>query len=148
MLKRSVSLALVFLAVMLLAACAGLGQTGSNNNQGAGSAADLEGHEWVLTELNGQPVIAGAQATAKFENGRVSGSTSCNSYGGEYSLNGDQLALSELVQTEMACMDPEGVMQQEAAFNQAMAQAASYQAAADRLEIRNAAGDVVLVFTR
>jgi heat shock protein HslJ len=134
---------LVVLVVMLLSACTGQG----GNQQGNDNRANLEGREWRLVEINGQPALESVEATATFANGEVAGSTSCNSYGGEYRVNGDLITIGTLVQTEMACMG-EGIMEQEGAFTQAMMQAASFQATADRLEIRNGAGETTLVFTR
>jgi heat shock protein HslJ len=132
--------ALILMAAALLSACGLLGQ------QGGASQASLEGIEWKLTELNGQPVLAGTTPTAKFEEGSVSGSTGCNSYGGQYSLSGESITISNLAQTEMACLDPEGVMDQETAFGMAMNSAASYTASESRLEIINSSGETVLVF--
>ena len=48
--------------------------------------------------------------------------------------------------TAMACLSPEGVMDQEQAFLAALASVTSYQLAGERLELLDSTGDVVLSF--
>ncbi|MBN2556225.1 MAG: META domain-containing protein [Anaerolineales bacterium] len=85
-----------------LAACAGP----------APSADPVEG-EWTLFAYRKTSPIEGTTITARFENGEVSGSGGCNSYFGSYVLDGVQLTIEGLAWTEMACLNPEGVMEQE-----------------------------------
>jgi len=130
----------IFLAA-LLAACA--------QNEGAGkSGGDMAGHEWTLTEINGSPAITGRPVTLKIEDGQAGGSSGCNSYGGEAALAGTKISITNLVSTEMACMDPAGIMDQEAAYLQTLSQVASFTTAGTRLEFKNAAGETTLVFSR
>ena len=133
---RNATYFFILLILALLAACVFPGS----------SSAGLEG-AWTLTSINGQPPIAGSTISATFENGEVGGRSGCNSYGGKYSASGKKLSTSALMMTEMACMDPQGVMEQEAAYLQALSQAASFTATDGRLEIRNASGETILVFT-
>jgi heat shock protein HslJ len=101
----------------------------------------------VLVSLNGQEPLPGTQVTLRFEEQELGGEASCNDYGGSYTTTPDGgLTITELIQTEMACLEPEGVMEQEASYMGTLAVAASYQVAGERLEIRNAAGETVLVF--
>jgi heat shock protein HslJ len=46
----------------------------------------------------------------------------------------------------MACLDPEGIMEQEDAYLAALQSAAAYRLVDERLQIENAAGEAVLVF--
>ena len=46
----------------------------------------------------------------------------------------------------MACMDPEGVMEQDQAFLAALASAASYRLGGAQLELLDAMGSVILAF--
>ena len=77
------------------------------------SEPTLDGITWVLTTYNDARPIDGALPTMEFEDGQVSGTTGCNHYSGSYQIKGDTISFSALSQTEMACMDPEGVMEQE-----------------------------------
>ncbi|MBE0697540.1 MAG: META domain-containing protein [Anaerolineaceae bacterium] len=128
-------IALALLITILISSCSGL--NGSSN---------LEG-KWKLSLINGQAPLTGSTISAKFEKGEIGGNSGCNSYGGKYSTSGNKLTLSQLAMTEMACMDPQGVMDQESAFLQAFGQAASYSLNGGNLEVQNASGDTILVFT-
>lgn len=131
--------AMMILAALLLAACAPGSPTG---------AADPTGVEWKLVEINGKPALAGSNVTLTFEDGKGGGKGGCNSYGGSYRIQGGSLSFSDLFQTEMACMDPAGVMDQETEYLQTLGQAAGYQISGERLELKNAAGETVLVFQK
>jgi heat shock protein HslJ len=60
--------------------------------------------------------IPGTTITATFEDGQVRGSAGCNSYFGSYQVNGDKISVGQMGITEMACLEPEGVMDQELMF--------------------------------
>ena len=74
---------------------------------------EFEGLTWMLTGINNESPMEGAQLTLKFEGGQVSGNAGCNSYGGNYVYEGDGITFSDLYSTEMYCMEPDGVMEQE-----------------------------------
>ena len=137
---RAIGLALAM--ACLLAACSGLGA----GSPGGGPA--LAGSEWALVSLRGQPPLAGTTITLKFESDKAGGSAGCNSYGGPYTARGGRLTLTDVAATMMACLDPAGVMEQEAAYLQALSQAAGYRATDAQLEIQDAAGETALVFSR
>jgi heat shock protein HslJ len=138
MLLRKTAIPFLLVLTLLIAACA---------TPSGPAGEDLSG-VWTLTALNGQEPLAGSTVTARFENGEVGGQAGCNSYGGQYSLDGQQLSVSALFQTEMACMEPEGVMDQESVFLQTLSQAASFSITGDQLEIQNAASETVLTFSK
>jgi heat shock protein HslJ len=53
------------------------------------------------------PPIAGSDPTAAFDaQGRVSGSTGCNSYEAAYVVDGQELAVGTIASTLVACVDP------------------------------------------
>ncbi len=66
-----------------------------------------------LTLVRSHPV------TIEFDNGSVTGTASCNGYGGTFEINGSSIAIQDLFMTEMACMPPE-TMILEAAFAEAL----------------------------
>ncbi len=104
----------------------------------------LEGTAWVLELLRGQPLIAGTTITLEFKSGQVVGSAGCNGYGGPFQVQGDQLTVGQVARTMMFCESPAGVMEQEENFSQALSTVARYQATSGRLELLDAAGQVVL----
>jgi heat shock protein HslJ len=133
-------LALVLLAVALLA-CS---PTTGDGTQAPATA--LEGAEWRLLTLNGRAPLAGTTITARFSQGQIGGSSGCNSYFGSYTLRGRALQIQNLGGTEMACLEPEGVMEQEQTFLQTLGEAASYGLANDQLRLQDAQGKELLVF--
>jgi heat shock protein HslJ len=135
------SLFILALLALVLAAC----QPGQG---GGASGGEISGVEWKLSQLNGSAPIAGRDVTLKIDGTQAGGNAGCNGYGGTVALDGAKVSFSELMQTEMACMDPVGIMDQETAFLQTLSQAASFSATADRLELKNAAGETVLVFMK
>ena len=135
-------LSLLAIIISLLAsACAGAAPQ-------SGSSETIQGIEWQLESLNGNPPMEGSTVTLIFEEETAGGSGGCNSYGGSYTLGSDNtISFSELFQTEMACLE-QGIMDQEAVYMQTLASAATYQATADNLEILDASGTTVLSFVR
>ena len=113
------------------------------------AAASLEGTEWVLVSLQGSLPLAGTHIWLIFEDEQARGSAGCNQYGGPYTVTGmGALAFQEFDITEQACLEPEGVMEQEMVYMAALHMAAAYQLAGDRLEIQDSAGETILAFDR
>ena len=80
------------------------------------SSTRLTGETWVLTTFNNQQAISEHQPTLQFELEQVSGNTGCNHYGGDYQINGDEISFEGIYSTEMACLAPAGLMQQEQTY--------------------------------
>lgn len=85
----------------------------------------------VLGYNNGQEAVVslvlGTELTAEFsDDGMVSGSAGCNDYTGEYSVDGDTVSIATLAQTSRACIEPDGVMDQELQYLQALQSAATW----------------------
>ena len=111
----------------------------------------LEDTRWVL-ESYGEPgnlkaLIADTEITAEFVSAEetVKGSAGCNSYFGSYELKGSQLSIpGPIGATEMYCMEPEGVMDQEQEYLAALQLAASYEIDGNELQIN--CSSQVLIF--
>ena len=106
----------------------------------------LDGTQWVLVTLEGEPPLMGKAPSAEFSADQISGSAGCNHYFGTYAVSGGEITITDVARTEMYCMDPEGVMDQEEAFLAALASAASYRLSEARLELLDATGGVILAF--
>jgi len=144
---RRTTLVLATLALIaLLAACATVKQV-----RQPVAWPDLEDSEWVLFSINSQPPVDGSTITIRFRNpNELAGNAGCNHYGARYSTgDGNRFAISEqgIGQTEMECKVPEGVMQQERAYLEALMSAAAVWMAHGRLEFGDAAGKTILSFT-
>ena len=116
-----------------------------------GDVVDFEDEDWVL-ETYGEPgdlqaVIEGTEITAVFDSDtqEVRGSAGCNSYFGEYEVSNKQLSITGLGNTEMYCMEPEGVMEQEEQYLGSFRLAESYEIEDGKLRISCSDG-TVLVF--
>lgn len=111
---------------------------------------DLTGTQWRLTSY-GEPgsetqIIEETEVTLQFEQeGQAGGSGGCNSYGAQYEIFNGTISFTEMMATEMAC-DGEGVMDQEAAYFQALRSAESFELIDGELKIWYNDGQSVLNF--
>jgi len=111
----------------------------------------LEGGTWQLVSYSDaggvQKIpVANTQVTATFDDGKMTGNASCNSYFAPCRQDGDKLTISNAGSTMMACLAP-GVMIQEAAYLEALQRAATFKINAGQLEIVDAKGKTILVYT-
>lgn len=106
-----------------------------------GSGSDLNGTAWTLQSYGGESLIADTTMTAEFESGEVSGSASCNHYFGSYQIKGDQITVEGLGWTEMACMDPDGIMEQEQTIMSLLSKAVSYRIESGMLRLQIESGE-------
>jgi heat shock protein HslJ len=133
--NKSVTLImLVGLMALLLAACDGAGDTASDA---------LDGTSWSLTAYRKTRPIPGTTLTAAFEDGEVRGSAGCNTYGGPYQVSGDTITVGVLAITEMGCMEPEGVLEQETMFIEYLRDAQSYRLVDGQLQIISSDGETL-----
>ncbi len=106
----------------------------------------INGTTWLLTSLDNQPVLENTNVTIDFVDGKVSGSSGCNSYGGTYSVRKEKITTDSIVMTLMACMDA-GVMEQETAFLEILQNAQTYEVTDSQLLIHSSEGKS-LTFTQ
>lgn len=138
----STSLFVVLVMLSLTVGCRLSDDTGENN-----LVADLTGTEWILTLLNGEALLQDTRITLSFAD-KVTGNAGCNYYEAEYTATGGTLVIPEVVRTAMDCPVPEGILEQESTYVEALYSAASYQIVEDQFEIANEMGETTLVFTR
>jgi heat shock protein HslJ len=121
-------------------------------------SGSLDGSSWELETLNGRDLAPGTTITLVFDDGTFYGYGGCNAYGrlaqggsagsGQYQATPEgALAFRGLAIDNKACPAPVGVMDQEKAYIEALSSAASFQLRGDRLEIFDADGFVVLLFS-
>ena len=134
------------LTAHLLTACDVIGGVTSSSDSAA-----LESKTWVLisygVEGRLETVLKGAEITVMFipDEDEIRGSSGCNHYFGDYEITGSELTVSNLAFTEMACLTPEGVMEQEQLFLSMLTAAESFQVQGKQLIILSA-NDQVLKF--
>jgi len=110
------------------------------------SGTRLAGTEWRLTSMSGRALIEGTEMSLTFDETTFSGSAGCNTYGGSYSADAVALRGRGIYATEMGCMEPEGVLEQEQAYLAALATVVSYRVENGRLEMHDEAGSQILTF--
>jgi heat shock protein HslJ len=150
-LGRTIIGGIILMLAALLAACAAAAQ-----DLPLVQGTDLPGTGWVLVSQSGHALREGTlkegtAITLRFGDTSIEGFAGCNTYGGSYSASEDSLRLSDLYWTEMACVEPEGVMAQEQAYLKALNATAGFQivqdqGGGDRLELYDEAGAQTLAF--
>jgi heat shock protein HslJ len=110
----------------------------------AGGSASLAGTSWMLASLNGQAPVANTTVTLNFSANAVSGSDGCNNYSGAYSVDGSNITFGPLRTTLMAC--PEPIMQQAAAYQQALANAKTFKIEGGQLMLMDGSGVALATF--
>ena len=112
----------------------------------------LEDTTWVLESYgekgNLQTVPEDIEISAEFVSSErtVKGYAGCNSYFGSYEVDGSQLSIpGPIGATEMYCMEPEGVMDQEQEYLKTLQTAESFQLQDGKLQIT--CGSEILNYT-
>jgi heat shock protein HslJ len=108
--------------------------------------ATLDGTQWRLSEWSVSSLNpTDFEITASFADGRISGKSGVNSYGGEYTLGpGDGFSPGALVSTLMA--GPEPAMRAEQAYTALLSAARSYMLAGSRLTLYDEGGNESLIY--
>lgn len=111
-----------------------------SQERATGKTMSLTGSQWQVEAIDGDPVAEDSDVTIAFsDEGRVSGSSSCNRYHGGWNASDNQLEFSRMAATRMACLEP--LMQQENRFLKLLGDVRHYQFAADgRLVLETADG--------
>ena len=130
-------LILLFVLSLAISACA------------AGDPSEALIGTWTLTSYGPAdapvPAIEDSGAQLIFnEDGTLGGNSGCNGFGGDYTVEGNEITFGEIVSTLMACEDPR--MEQEEAVHQVLTDTATFEINGNTLTLTN--NDMVLVLTR
>jgi heat shock protein HslJ len=108
----------------------------------------LNGTAWRLTGWSVSSIDpASVTITVAFADGRISGNSGVNSYGGAYSVGiGNTISLGAIAMTEMA--GPEPAMRAESAYQALLAQVASFKLSGSTLTFFDKGGNESLIFTK
>ena len=98
----------------------------------------LAGTSWLLVSYGPEDapitLLPNTEITVEFKEGNIQGSAGCNNFFGIYEIKQESITISEVAQTEMACLD-EKVMEQEIAFTEALIKAKSFTVDGETLTI-------------
>ena len=97
-------LLVAFVGILLVVAC-------------GAKSLDMDGTVWQLVSSNGGAPIEGTEITLRFEEGRVRGSSGCNTYDGGYTLGEDgAFNAGQIAVNEIGSKETKGVMDQEVEY--------------------------------
>ena len=141
--KRQFYFTMLILVILLfsIVSCARTASTPTSN---------LEDTRWTLESYgepgNLQAVLEGTEITATFESakGQVRGSAGCNTYFADYEINDNKLSILQMAYTEIGCLEPEGILEQEQEYLQTLLAAESFQLRNEKLQID--CGDHILLY--
>lgn len=93
---------------------------------------ELEGSKWQLVSLNGTGLLPGTTITLEFSEGKATGMSDCNRYGGGYAIKAPNLInIYELMNTELSCGELSD--KQSEVYLQHLAKAICYRVVDNRL---------------
>ena len=109
--------------------------------------------EWILELITengqGKKPVADTEVTLRFSAEKLTGSAGCNGYFASYQTGDDrQLSITDIASTEMWCLQPEGIMEQETKFLQWLDEANSYGINDDQLTLYGNDREQKLVFRK
>jgi heat shock protein HslJ len=107
--------------------------------------------EWEVTAfLQGDAVsspVLDTEITASFgSDGTLAGSAGCNTYTATYTTDRGEIEISQPASTRMFCPEPEGVMEQEAAYLAALPTAVQFRLDGGSLALLSADGTYVAAY--
>jgi heat shock protein HslJ len=126
-------LAVVLFAFLALAACAG------------GKSPSIEG-QWKLVSYTQTAAAPDVETSIEFKDGQMSGNVGCNSFGGDYTVDGGTISFDSIMSTMMFCEGPVG--DQELAVLSVLQESATFVMEGNTLMITSANGDASIVLER
>jgi heat shock protein HslJ len=117
----------------------------------ATESATLENTEWQAVGINNGKGGVGSTATtssstAVFAEGQLSGMGGCNQFTATYESEGDQITIGPAAATRMFCEEPEGIMDQEQQYFEALGRARTFSLTPEKLELRDENGSLQVGF--
>lgn len=114
------------------------------------TSASLEDTKWQLSGMAQNDAIMHMAIDQniyfQIENGAIGGTGGCNTFGGDISIESNDISISHLFSTLMACLD-EDVNQREQAFFNILENAASYEILRQSLTLFDADGQLLATFS-
>lgn len=109
--------------------------------------------KWVVTAFRREGELARTLPDTEItlvlaDDGSVIGSGGCNVYRATYAVSGGSIEIAAPFSTRKACLQPDGVMEQEAAYLEVLPRARSYRLDGDTLHLLTAEGSTVAELAR
>ena len=122
-----ISFVLIIIFGLMVSSCSSLNGT---------AVDELGGSKWNLLHIQKSMPIPDIIITIEFEDSEVTGTSGCNTYFGEYMIKGNEISFGQLAATEMACLDPEGIMDQEQGYLTFLSEVVAFSIEGDRLILK------------
>jgi len=111
------------------------------------SSLSIQG-QWQLVSYGSPsaqtPAVPDVEASIEFNTeGRISGNVGCNSFGGEYTVDGNTITFGSIMSTMMACMGP--VEEQESAVLSVLQKSTTFVIDGNTMTVTSANGDASIV---
>jgi heat shock protein HslJ len=108
---------------------------------------------WTVTGFRRTDAVVspvdGTTLTATFtDEGEIRGGAGCNTYRAPFTVDGAAIEISQPASTRKFCAEPDGVMEQEAAYLEALASASRFRLDGRALQLTRDDGTVAVTLTR
>lgn len=104
----------------------------------------IDGSTYLSETVTGHLLVVGSRLRISFRDGQLGADAGCNQMGGAYDITDGVLVVGEMAMTEMACMEPPGLMEQEQWFAGFLQSGPSISQDGNRVTLATA--DVTIVF--
>jgi heat shock protein HslJ len=132
---------------VLLPACGG--DDGGGSETAAQDPADLEGKDWVVTQIldaSGDTQIVEFGISAAFDGSSITGVVACNSYNAGYEATGNEISFGEIATTMALCPPDEQAVADR--YLELLAGAATYAVEGRSMSMSDAQGTPVIQFSQ
>ncbi len=99
---------------------------------------------WVLSQINGQVPVVNSLVTLQFKGYTAEGFAGCNTYSASVQFNNPSMTLTNIASGKKSCTSPAGVMQQEAAYLNALTLVRSFRVDQGQLLLLDQSGQLLL----
>ena len=93
----------------LAAFAAALAVAGCSSGEGATQPPNLNGTQWRVVEIAGEPTIGGNPPTITFRNGRIRGDSGCNTFTADVTVDQMTIDVGSISSTLRLCEGDAGV---------------------------------------
>ncbi|ACK70992.1 protein of unknown function DUF306 Meta and HslJ [Gloeothece citriformis PCC 7424] len=155
MIFKSNKISLIFLSFLLTLLNVNVANSSEQNflsQQGIETGSNIINTKWQLVNYltsagNLSLPYSEHEPTLRFDSQRVSGTSGCNQFMGNYKLEQKNLSFQGFASTQKACFT-EGLSAQEQDFLKALGQVASYELDNDLLQLKDSQGKNILTFQK
>jgi len=99
---------------------------------------------WVLSQINAQVPAANSLVTLQFKGYTAEGFAGCNTYSASVQFNNPSMTFTNIASGKKSCTSPAGVMQQEAAYLNALTLVRSFRVDQGQLLLLDQSGQLLL----